>query len=477
MSTDGRFDAALALHRFGFGPRANSITAIASDPRGALLAELERPAITRVADAGFLTSGQAARAVYDFRQERQAKFRQEEARKKAEAEAAAAMTGGEAKTPAPENVAMPAPDPTANVPQQVFAREAQARLDAAFDADIGFAERLVWFWSNHFCVSADKIVSMVGAYEREAIRPHVLGRFVDMLQASARHPAMLFYLDNAGSIGPTSVAGINRSRGLNENLAREILELHTLGVRGGYTQQDVLRLAYVLTGWSIIPIENNPEHGGEFVFIRRMHEPGAHEVMGKAYPDQNIEQGRAVLADLARHPATADHVALKLARHFVADEPPPNLVQTLARRFRDTDGDLKETAKALIGAPEAWTQSRTKLKRPAEWLIGVLRASNVRPGTPRFLPSLVLMGEPLWRPFAPKGFPDDEASWLDGLSQRLDAANNFARRNAELIDPEMVIEVALGPLASQETRQTIARAESRAQGLALLLMAPEFLRR
>jgi uncharacterized protein (DUF1800 family) len=477
MTTDGRFEAALALHRFGFGPRVGSIAAIASDPRGALLAELERPAITRVADVGFLTSSQAARAVYDFRQERQARFRQEEVRKKAEAEAAAAMSGSEVKPPAPENVAMPAPDPAANVPQQILGREAQARLDAAFDADIGFAERLVWFWSNHFCVSADKIISMTGAYEREAIRPHVLGRFVDMLQAVARHPAMLFYLDNAGSIGPTSIAGINRSRGLNENLAREILELHTLGVRGGYTQQDVLRFAYVLTGWSIIPIESNPEHGGEFVFNRRMHEPGIQEVLGKTYPDGNIEQGRAVLANLARHPATADHIGLKIARHFVAEEPPPALVQTLARRFRDTDGDLKETAKALIEAPEAWTQSRPKIKRPAEWLIGVLRATNVRPGARRFLTTMTLLGEPLWRPFAPKGFPDDEASWLDGLSQRLDAANNFARRNAELIDPEMVVETSLGPLASRETRQVIARAESRAQALALLLMAPEFLRR
>ena len=476
MTTDGRFEAALALHRFGFGPRPGGIQAIASDPRGALLSELDRPSITRVGDARFPSSAEAARAVYDFRQERQARSRQDQARKKAEAEAAA-MSSAEAKPPAPENVAMPAPDPAANVPQQIFGREAQARFDAAFDGDIGFAERLVWFWSNHFCISADKIVSMVGAYEREAIRPYVLGRFGDMLQAVVRHPGMLFYLDNAGSIGPNSVAGINRSRGLNENLAREILELHTLGVRGGYTQQDVLRFAYVLTGWSIIPIETNPEHGGEFVFIRRMHEPGAHEVLNKTYPDQNVEQGRSLLADLARHPATAEHVGFKLARHFVADEPPPNLVQVLARRFRETDGDLKEVAKALVAAPESWAPSRDKIKRPAEWVIGALRACNVRPGARRFLPTLVLLGEPLWRPFAPKGFPDDSASWLDGLSQRLDAANTFAQRNAEMMDVGEVLEGALGPLASRETRETVARAESRAQALTLLLMSPEFLRR
>jgi uncharacterized protein (DUF1800 family) len=478
MAIDGRFEAALALHRFGFGPRTDSIAAIASDPRGALLAELDRPSITRVADAGFLSSSQAARAVYDFRQERQARLRQEQARKKAETEAAAeGIAGTPMNAPAAMNAEPPTSDPPQNVPQQIFVREVQARLDAAYDADIGFAERLVWFWSNHFCISADKIISMAGAYEREAIRLHALGRFADMLQTVVRHPGMLFYLDNAGSIGPTSVAGINRTRGLNENLAREILELHTLGVRGGYVQQDVLRLAYILTGWTIIPIETNPEHGGEFTFIRRMHEPGAHEVLGKLYADGNVEQGRAVLADLARHPATAEHVALKLARHFVADEPPPALVQLLARRFRDTDGDLKEMAKALVSAPGAWTPAREKIKRPAEWVVGMLRAANVRPAARRVLQTLALLGEPMWRPLAPKGFPDDQASWLDGLSQRLDAANTFASRNAELIDAQVVLEVALGPLASQDTRQTVARAESRQQALALLLMAPEFQRR
>src|SRR5262249_42195680 len=205
--------------------------------------------------------------------------------------------------------------------------EAKARIDAALGAEIGFAERLAWFWSNHFCINADKVPASAGGYEREAIRPFVFGRFADMLLAVESHPAMLFYLDNAGSIGPNSVAGINRNRGLNENLAREILELHTLGVRSVYSQGDVTRFAYVLTGWTIIPTVNDPEHGAEFIFNRRMHEPGPQLIVGKTYSDGGVEQGRAVLADLARHPATATHVATKLARHFVADEPPAKLVE------------------------------------------------------------------------------------------------------------------------------------------------------
>ena len=199
----------------------------------------------------------------------------------------------------------------------------------AVNAEIGLVERLVWFWSNHFCVSADKIPSMAGAYEREAIRPHVLGRFGDMLQAAEGHPAMLFYLDNWNSIGPNSVAGINRSRGLNENLAREILELHTLGVRSGYTQGDVTTFANVLTGWSMTAT-SNPDHGGEFMFVKRMHEPGAKTVFGRSYTADGIEQGRAVLADLASHPATATHVAQKLAKHFIADQPPQPVVEPCA---------------------------------------------------------------------------------------------------------------------------------------------------
>jgi uncharacterized protein (DUF1800 family) len=298
-----------------------------------------------------------------------------------------------------------------------------------------------------------------------------------MLLAVEGHPAMLMYLDNAQSIGPMSVAGINRDRGLNENLAREILELHTLGVRSVYSQDDVTNFAKVLTGWTIIPIQSDPERGGEFIFNKRMHEPGPLTVIGKTYDDIGVEQGRAVLRDVARHAATARHIAGKLARHFVADQPPPALVDRLAKSFLDTEGDLKEVAKALVSAPEAWTASPGKLKRPGEWIVALLRATGRPPDVRRILGAQNLLGEPLWRPPAPKGFPDEDAAWIDGLSQRLEMATQFAQRAIANVDIDHVLDIALGPLASAETRATIARAETRQQALALLLMSPEFQRR
>jgi uncharacterized protein (DUF1800 family) len=456
MAPDPKAEAALALHRFGFGPRLGSIAAIASDPRGALLAELDRPGAGRIGDPDLLTGGEAARAAFKFRQER-----------KAQREAAKT---GEAAQPKPNQPGLP---------QQVYLDEAKARINAALGADLGFAERLVWFWSNHFCVSAAKgpVRVLAGAYEREAIRAHVLGRFVDMLNAAESHPAMLVYLDNARSIGPASIAGRNQHKGLNENLAREILELHTLGVRTVYTQDDVTNFAKVITGWSIVPPRQDPERGGEFTFNPRMHEPGTQTVIGRTYPEGGIEQGRAVLADLARHPATARHVATKLARAFVADAPAPALVERLSKNFLDSDGNLKELARTLVSSPEAWAAPRGKLKPPGIWFVAALRAIGITPPDIRpVIQAQNMLGEPLWRPPAPKGFSDESAAWMDGISERVDIANQLAGRVAALVDPEAAIDTALGPLASAETRQTIARAASRPQALALLLMAPEFQR-
>lgn len=479
MALDPR-GAALALHRFGFGPRAGTIAAIASDPQGAVLAELDRPKAGLIPDAGFLTSGATNRLVFEFNAERLAKQRLEARRQEAAKELANLGT----QTPAMEDAGMekpaeakpPAPPPETPI-QDIFSREAKAHYDAAVRADIGFVERLVWFWSNHFCVSFDA-TAMAGAYEREAIRPHVLGKFADMVLAADGHPAMLIYLDNAGSMGANSVAGINRNRGLNENLAREILELHTLGVRAGYTQADVTSFAKVITGWTIYTTDNNPDHGGEFLFHPRMHEPGAHTVLGKAYRDTGIEQGRAVLADLARHPAAALHVATKLARHFIADDPPPALVETLRKTFVETDGDLWQVSRALVTAPESWAPEQAKIKRPSEWMMAYLRAEGFNGvEVRRIAGALNRLGEPLWRPPAPKGFSDDNGAWLDSLAHRLDTANAFAQNNAERLDAKDMLEIALGPLASAETRSAVARAETRQQALTLLLMAPEFQRR
>ena len=497
MALDPR-GAALALHRFGFGPRAGTIAAIASDPRGAFIAELDRPKAGELRDAGLMSSGAAARMASEFIAERAAKQkletrRQEAAKEAAKAEAAKLEAANPAmQNPPMENAGMekpaeakaaeaklatpPAPAPETPMLENFF-REAEVHYRAAIQAELGFVERLVWFWSNHFCVNATDTV-MAGAYEREAIRPHVLGKFADLLLAAESHPAMLNYLNNSSSMGPNSVAGINRDRGLNENLGREILELHTLGVRTGYSQDDVISFAKVITGWTTY-LPDLPERGGEFVFYPRMHEPGAQTVLGKAYRDTGVEQGRAVLTDLARHPATALHIATKLARHFVADEPPTALVETLRQKFIETDGDLWQVSKALLVAPEAWPEQQTKLKRPSEWMMSYLRAAGF-PGNGRTLSgAMTRLGEPLWRPPAPKGFPDTEADWVDGIAHRLDTANAIAQnpQNFDRLDPKALLDIALGPFASAETRTAVSRAETKQQAIALVLMASEFQRR
>jgi uncharacterized protein (DUF1800 family) len=507
---DPQTEAALALHRFGLGPRADAIGKIAADPRGALLADLDRPGAGTLDNPDLLTSAEAAQAGRDFRQVRKAARLADTIVRDANQQAAlaaqkAAQQAARAATKAAPDMSSGAPpgadmagdmkagadmkpataaaarDPGPGIPQQIFFEEAKARFAAAAAAEIGFAERLVWFWSNHFCISAAKgggVAQIAGAYEREAIRPHVLGQFGDMLLAVETHPAMLLYLDNARSIGPNSPAGRVGGKGLNENLAREILELHTLGVRTVYSQADVTRFADVITGWTIVPPRAELPRAGEFTFDPRRHEPAAQKVIDKVYPDAGFEQGRAVLQTLAHHPATAKHIATKLARHFVADDPPLALIDRLTKRFLDTQGNLKEMAKALVAAPESWAAAPRKLKRPSEWTIAMLRAVNAdAPDMRPIMQAQTLLGEPLWRPPAPNGFADQDAAWIDGMAQRLDIATQAARRLGNQIDPKAVLDTALGPLASVETRQTINRAESRPQALALLFMAPEFQRR
>jgi uncharacterized protein (DUF1800 family) len=484
MSGSAKAEAVLALNRFGMGPRPGSVAAIEADPRGALLAELDRPPAELMSASLLPSSTKAFRMVADANAKRQARLVvATKEKKKAEEEAKQQMAmapsmsepASQGGAEAPEKLAAEAvPDP--GLP--IYLEEAKFRIDAALDAEIGLTERLVWFWSNHFCVSADKIQSMSGAYEREAIRPRVLGRFADLLLAVDSHPAMLFYLDNSVSMGPNSIAGINRSRGLDENFARETLELHTLGVRSGYTQDDVIAFANVLTGWTLVQPDGSPDRGGEFAFNPRLHEPGEQKIMGKVYTDEGVEQGRAVLKDLASHPATATHVATKLARAFVADAPPPALVGRLAKVFLDTDGNLREVAKAMVSDDESWAQPFAKLKSASEWRVGMFRACGFARIEPAgFTDGQALLGERLWRPPSPRGYPDDEASWIDTIGRRLDMANKFAERMADTVDPKTVMDNVLGSAVSTEVRQAVDRADSRQQALALLFMSVELQRR
>jgi uncharacterized protein (DUF1800 family) len=376
----------------------------------------------------------------------------------------------------------PAPQPL-NIIQKTFRAEALARLQRAIIADCGFTERLVVFWSNHFCISANKggpARMWAGSFEREAIRPYVLGRFADMLKAVEQHPAMLFFLDNQQSLGPDSRAGKNRNRGLNENLAREILELHTLGVGGGYSQDDVTSLARIITGWTYAGRQGQLGAPGTFVFNANAHQPGAHAVMGKIYEANGVAQGEAVLSDIARHPSTAKFVATKFVRHFVADDPPPALVARLADVFVKTDGDLKALATALLDSDEAWKAPLTKVRSPYEFLVATGRLLAQIPNDPgRYLNGLNVLGQPLWSPAGPNGFPDSNAVWAapEGMKLRLDISAQIASRLGDGIDPRDLLELVAADAASMETRRTVERAESRQQALALLLMSPEFQRR
>ena len=362
-----------------------------------------------------------------------------------------------------------------------------ARMNSALHGDTPFVERLVHFWSNHFAVSVDKllILGLAGGFEADAIRPHVLGRFEDMLLAAVRHPAMLLYLDQAQSAGPGSPAalrvggGQQRRRGLNENLARENLELHTLGVRSGYTQQDVAELARALTGWTL-PADDAAEAMATFRFVPALHEPGARTVLGRSYAEGGEQQARAILHDLANAPATARHVAFKLARHFVADDPPPALVRHLEQTFMRTGGDLASIYRELVAAAEAWQPGGLKFKSPWEWAVSSLRALGRRDMPPAQAASLMnQLGQPVWRPGSPAGYDDVAATWAapDALLRRVELAQRFASQAGDRIDARALAPKLLPGVLSEATATAIARAESPASGLALLLVSPDFLRR
>ncbi len=471
----------LALSRFGFGTKPGDLAGL-GDPIVALREEISKKRVVIPAGPDLVTSTVSIQDIDEFKTA-QKLARDQQAQKTADA----SIMAGNAMQPGQPDMAgaKPAvnqPPKPENPQQRYFRAEIMARFQAAVEAPVGFAERLVWFWSNHFCVSTKKggaTAASAGPYEREVIRPHVFGRFSDMLLVVEKHPAMLNYLDNRQSIGPNSKAGTRRDKGLNENLAREILELHTLGVGSGYSQTDVTNLAKIITGWTIVGRNDEDGEMGEFMFNRNRHEPGPQLVLGKTFPEGGVEQGEAALVMIARHPATARHIALKLARHFIADEPPAALVSRLTKVFQDSDGDLAKVSLALIEAKESWEPEQLKMRSPQEFIVAALRATGAKYDAGQINGPLRAMGHFPWQPEGPNGYSDMVANWAspDGLKTRLDYAANLARRTPEGRNPNDLLLAIMGEAASKDTRQAVQRAESRQQGIAILLMSPEFLRR
>jgi uncharacterized protein (DUF1800 family) len=355
-----------------------------------------------------------------------------------------------------------------------------ARTTSALQTATPFVERLVHFWANHFAVSVDKrlIVGFAGSFEADAIRPHVLGRFEDLLLAVLRHPAMLLYLDQARSTGPGSMMGA-RGRGLNENLAREVLELHTLGVRSGYTQEDVKEFARALTGWTL-PGDAAAQTGATFRFVPALHEPGARTILGKTYAQEGEAQARGVIRDLVAARATALHVAGKLARHFVSDDPPQALVGQLAATFARTGGDLTSVYHELVASALTWQPVPPKFKSPWDWSISSLRALGRRSMAPAEAARLMTqLGQPVWRPGSPAGYGDTAATWAapDALMRRVELAQRLAQEAGDAVDARSLAPRVLPGSLGEATAGALARAESGATALALLLASPEFLRR
>jgi uncharacterized protein (DUF1800 family) len=517
-------DASIALNRFGLGARPDE--SISDNPKAWLKHQIEAFDPKPAAIAAVPPRAKVAGELADF-YEQQRQLRQMGLGRRQQQQGATApmpqgqpgmipgapqdMAMGSAATVAPPGTPEPGAKPGADDPlkdarrfvgHQVrddYAAAVGARVNAALSSTAPFADRLTHFWANHFAVSADKlqVIGLSGLLEFEAIRPNLTRTFGDMLNAVERHPAMLLYLDQAVSVGPNSTAGRfaarrpranGRKLGLNENLAREIMELHTLGVRSGYTQADVTEFARALTGWSVAGIGRGPGARmagtdgtpGDFVFAERLHEPGERTIIGRKYGQEGEKQAQAVLDTLATSPATAQHIATKLARHFAGDTPPPALVQRLQASFVKTGGDLPSLYRVLIDSPECWVPQPVKFKSPWEWTVSAYRALGMKQVQPLAAVGLLnQLGQPTWKPGSPAGYDDIAASWAgpDALVRRVEASERFATRAGAQIDARALAPRLFPAMLTPATEQALARAESPGQALALLLVSPEMLRR
>jgi uncharacterized protein (DUF1800 family) len=367
---------------------------------------------------------------------------------------------------------------------RIILRDAsEARILRALLSPRQLREVMVDFWFNHFNVFSGKGLDdvWIGNYEQQAIRPFVLGRFRDLLFATTKHPAMLVYLDNALSTAPGSPGARGRQRGLNENFAREVMELHTLGADGGYTQEDVVTLARVLTGWGVNPPDARvfPQHAAVFEGARHDYSPKV--FLGHALESRGKAEGEEALDILARSPATARHIAFELAQYFVADDPPATLVEVLAARFLETDGNIREVLRTLVASSEFWDSRGEKYKTPYQFVISAVRAADLSAGNVRpWLSAMDQLGMPLFGCLTPDGYKNTEDAWLspDATTRRISFATALVRGDTgagKSVDASR-LEAVFGASLSDATRSAVKEAP---QGLraALILGSPDFMRR
>jgi len=462
MSLEG----AIAAHRFGLGARPGEIGRASANPKSWLMAQIAGPAPQPKPLAGepFANAGTLVAEEDEYKLQ---KFMNKGNKKK-----------GEKRDPSVPKAG------NGNVRKRTYVEEMSARFALGFTTDRPFAERLVRFWSNHFTISASrkKVLLFAGDFEREAIRPHITGTFEDMLFAVVMHPAMQIYLDNWHSIGPNSPSGQKRSKGLNENLGRELMELYTLGVDGGYTQADVIAMAKLLTGWGVYD-----GHPNGFGFFQERHEPGAITLRGKSY-GPGWEGSVAAIRDLAHDPATARHIAQKFATHFIADDPPKESVARLEKVFRDSGGNLHALSEAIVTDPAAWAPEQKKMRTPVEYVTAAMRVTGWPHGGEsdrqqkhlrRLIASVRMMGEVPFAAPSPKGWPDTADAWSgsDGMLDRIEWAKEFGDDAPESINVAATAETGLGPLLRPATKAALAKASNRGEALALLIVSPEFQRR
>lgn len=470
--------AVIAANRFGLGARPGELNIIGDDPRTWLIAQLDGARTIPALIAQLPAAPQAFKMYTDFLEEKK-EIKQELKSKQA-------LKIDETKVDTKEELS-----PLRKAIRETYLNQVAARYQVATHSEESFRERLVHFWTNHFAISTDKFVvsTLAGAMENEAIRPNIHRHFYDLLLAAESHPGMILFLDNQQSMGSDSPAAEfarrhhrDKKLDINENLAREILELHTLGVSGGYTQTDVTSFARVLTGWSVGGGKGRFNSGepGTFLYREMLHEPATQIILGKRYPQDGIEQVFAVLKDLSRHASTAKFIATKLVRHFVADNPPSSAVEQVAKAFRDSDGHLPTVHRAVVNCAEAWQEVAPKFKTPHEYVVSTFRAFDYLPPQPqKIFGSFELLGQRPYTPGSPAGWPDTASQWdgADALMKRIEWATQVAHRTGSHIAPVDLAERTLGAELSEHTRTAIANAADAVQGITLWMASPEFQRR